>query len=98
MNISGTIVCCYFTKITEVLHKNNWDLIHIPYSLDISLYNIMLCSTQHNASKVKLPTHERHPYLALMGELWMSFMRHLEKSDRKILGVHRNDKSSHKKS
>ena len=35
-----------------------------------------------------LRIHERHTYLALTGELWVSFVGYLEKSDRDISGAH----------
>ena len=33
-------------------------------------------------------THERHQYLALTGELWVSFVSYLEKSNREISEAH----------
>ena len=54
-------------------------------TLDISRYNIHVIPycTQHNnfegKTAVTLRTHERNQYLALTGELWMSFMSYLEK-------------------
>ena len=51
---------------------------------------------------VRLWTHERHTYLTLPGELWVSLVSYLEKSDCEILGGHRiipggwfNTKKSH---
>ena len=36
----------------------------------------------------RLGTRERQPYLALTGELWVSFVSYLEKIERYISGTH----------
>ena len=55
----------------------------IGSTLDISKYNITWYCTQHNKfegkTSARLRTHERQPYLALMGELWESFVSYLVK-------------------
>ena len=53
-------------------------------------YNTLLHIAKNFEGKtlVTLWTHKRHPYVALTGELWVSFMSYLEKSDHEILRVH----------
>ena len=64
----------------------------VLYTLDISRFNIARYCTQYNIfeceTSARLWTHERHPYLALTGEPWVSFVSYLEKSDREVSGVH----------
>ena len=58
--------------------------------LDISRYNITRNWTaQQFQAKTSdtIGTHERHPHLALTGELWVYFVSYLEKRDCKISGV-----------
>ena len=52
-------------------------------------YNMILHQAQQPEGKtlVRLWTHERHPYLALTGELWVSCMSYLEKRDHDISGA-----------
>ena len=63
-------------------------------TLDISWCNIVKYCTHYNnfggTTLVTLRTHERHPYLALMGDIWVSFVSYLGKSDRDISVVHCN--------
>ena len=62
------------------------------YTLDISRYNITRYSTQYkkfeDETLARYWTQERHSYLALTGEPWVSFVTYLEKRDRKISGVY----------
>ena len=62
---------------------------HIYYSLSIYWYNITRYCTLHNKFEgktlVRQGTHERHPYLTLMGEVWVSFVSYLENIDHDIL-------------
>ena len=62
------------------------------WTIDISLYNRTHYCTLHNnfegKTSVSPPTHERHPYLTITGELRMSFTSYLEESDRKISGAY----------
>ena len=51
------------------------------YSTILTQYNIFECETS-----VRLWTHERHPYLALTGKPWVSFVSYVEESDREISG------------
>ena len=61
-------------------------------TIDISMYNITWYCTQHNKfegkTSARLRTHERQPYLALTGELWVSFVSYLEKIGRDMSGAH----------
>ena len=65
------------------------------YRLDISRCNTTRYYTQQNNFEDKtsfpLRTHERHPYLALTGELWVSFVSYLDKSDHEISEAHCGD-------
>ena len=65
---------------------------HIQQTLDIQWHDVMWYCTWHNKFEGKtlfsVGTHERQPYLALMGKLWVSFVRYLEKIDHDISGVH----------
>ena len=60
--------------------------------LDISRYNItryrILYKNFDGKTLARLQTHERKPYLALKGELWLSSLSYWEKADREISGVH----------
>ena len=48
-------------------------------------YNNFECKTSST-----LRTHERNPHLVLTGELCVSFMSYLEKSDRELSGAYSN--------
>ena len=65
---------------------------HIQQTLDIQWHDVMRYCTWHNKFEGKtlfsVGTHERQPNLALMGKLWVSFVRYLEKIDHDISGVH----------
>ena len=60
------------------LKVGRWRLVSILETIDISRYNITRYCTQCNHSEGKtstrVPIRERHPYLALAGELWLSFV------------------------
>ena len=57
----------------------------------MSRYNITRYCTQHDnlegKTSVRLWTHERHPYLAIAGKPWLSFVNNLKKVDRNISGA-----------
>ena len=57
----------------------------------VAVQSNTFCTQDNNCeSKTSfiLRIHERHPHLALTGELWVSFVSYLEKSDRDISGAH----------
>ena len=65
---------------------------YILQTLNISRYNVTrYCTKRHkfrSKTSVTIRTYERHPYLALTGELWVSFVSYVEKTDREISGAH----------
>ena len=84
----------------EIRRNCHWEC--LLYRLDISRDNITRYFTQCNKSEGKtsarLRTHERHTYLALTGELWLSLVICWEKSDREISGTHCVNRKSTPKS
>ena len=42
---------------------------------------------EYYTTLVRLRAHEGHPYIALTGELWVSFQGHVQRSDRDISGA-----------
>ena len=58
------------------------------WTVDISQYNITQYCTQHHNIECKtfvtVQTYERHPYIILMGKLWVSFVIYLNNKDHKI--------------
>ena len=63
----------------------------ISHNADILRYNITRYFSQCNIFEVKasarLRTHERHPYLAFPGDLWLFFVSY-RGNDREVSGVH----------
>ena len=70
----------------DVLRMKYWNTNRVQY--------IIRYRTQHNTFEGEtlstLRTYERHPYIALSGELWVSFVIFLEKSYREIGVAHCN--------
>ena len=83
--ILSTFICFYLSILNIDIHFCTMDYRYIAEQ-----YNT-LC-TQHRKfgckTSVPLWTHERHPYLTLRGELCVSFVSYLEKSDRGISKAH----------
>ena len=79
---AGSYVMKIYWISTEPCMISIWYICKfIPWTLDISRFNITQHCTQHNKfegkTSVRLRTHNRHPYLALTGELCVSVSREL---------------------
>ena len=88
----GNVVVTEIIRHQNVKNRSYELFAQFTLTTDISRYYITRYCTQHNNFEGKNSgrrrTHEIHPYLALTGELWVSFVSYLKKNDRDISATH----------